>query len=226
MNENTISTLFNMCNKADADLNKIEQFIVESTATPEEITCTAIKLANANIFEIHMNDYSEENIPSPHDLITSNWEQLFDIFIHYGLLPNLICKMKGDNDYNIMEEIFYIDNGNIAPIIMRKLLEHGGDPNINIDGEHWFSYVDFKIVFDVVELNNKRLFDIEFKIWLVLMGYGGYIKDHECPVKMNAGYTPEIFKKFEDFDYSIEHIPNDWIMHIYRKSDGKEIATL
>ncbi|MBR6513575.1 MAG: hypothetical protein IKT46_01950 [Clostridia bacterium] len=109
---------------------------------------------------------------------------------------------------------------------MRKLLECGGDPNINIDGEHWFSYVDFKIVFDVVELNNKRLFDIEFKVWLVMMGYGGYIKDHECPVKMNTGYTPEIFKRFEDFDYRIEHIPNDWIMHIYRKSNGEEVATL
>lgn len=226
MNENTISTLFEMCNKPNIDFDSVEQYIISNKATPEEITHTSIRLAEENILEIHGFDYTEKTKPSSEDLITTNWGNLFDLFIKYGLLPNLTFTTDGINYYNIMTEIRHIDNGDIAPIIMRKLMECGGKPNLEINGEEFFPELDFNIVFDVVEQENKRLFDIEFKIWLVLMGYGGYIKDHECPVKMKEGYTQEIFKNFEDFDYKIEWVPKDWIMHIFRKDTGEDVATL
>lgn len=225
MNENTIKTLFELCNKPNIDLVEIEKYIVRSKATPEEITHSAIQLADKNYFEIH-GYYTEETKPAPEDLVTTNWSELFDLFIKYGLLPNLIYTTDGINYYNVMQELRFIDNGDIAPIIMRKLMECGGNPNLDIKGERLFSDIDFSIVFDVVELDNKRLFDIEFKLWLVMMGYGGYIKDHECPVKMKKGYTQEIFKDFENFDYTIEWAPKDWIMHIFRKDNGEEVAIL
>lgn len=226
MKQNTINKLFELCNKLNPNLAEIEQYIISSKATPEEITHASIRLAEENTSEIHGFDYTEKTKPSPEDLITTNWGNLFDLFIKYGLLPNLIFTTDGINYYNIMTAIRYIDNGDIAPIIMRKLMECGGNPNLKINGEEFFSEIDFNIVFDVVEQENKRLFDIEFKLWLVMMGYGGYIKDHECPVKMKKGYTQEIFKDFEDFDYTIERIPKDWIMHIFRKDSGEEVATV
>lgn len=226
MNETIITSLFELCNRPNADLAEVEAFIIHNNATPEEVTHAAIRLADENTLEIHQFDYTEERKPSPDELVTTNWVALFEIFIKYGLLPNLVYTTDNINYYNIMQEIRHIDNGDVAPVIMRRLMECGGNPNLNIDGEQLFPALDFDIVFDVVELDNKRLFDIEFKIWLVMMGYGGYIKDHECPAKMKNGYTPEIFKKFEDFDYKIEWIPKDWIMHIFYKNSGEEVATL
>ena len=214
--------LFEICNKHNADLLQVEQLIIDMKLTSEEITRTAIKLADANTLEIHQCDYTDE-------LVTANWVELFKIFIKYGLMPNYIYTDDDMNQYNIIQEMRYIDNGDIAPTIMRMLMECGGNPNLEVGGVPFFASLDFDIAFDVTGLNNKRLFDIEFKIWLVLMGFGGYIKNHECPVKMKNGYSVEIFKNFEDFDYTIDMInqaEEKWVMHIYNKSTNEEIATM
>lgn len=214
--------LFELCNKPNVELFQVEQLIIDMKLTSEEITRTAIKLADANTLEIHQCNYTDE-------LVTTNWVELFEIFIKYGLMPNYVYTDDGRNYYNIMQEIRYIDNGDTAPTIMRMLMEHGGNPNLQIDVETLFEWLDFSVVFDVIELNNKRLFDIEFKIWLVLMGFGGYIKNLECPVKMKTGYSVEVFKNFEDFDYTIDMInqaEEKWVMHIFNKSTNEEIATL
>lgn len=52
---------------------EIEQYIISSKATPEEITHASIRLAEENILEIHGFDYTEKTKPSPEDLITTNW---------------------------------------------------------------------------------------------------------------------------------------------------------
>ena len=43
MNIQTIEKLFELCNKTDVDLKAVENFIISSNATGEEITRTAIK---------------------------------------------------------------------------------------------------------------------------------------------------------------------------------------
>lgn len=225
MNQNTIDSLFELCDRLDADLGRIESFIVDNHASPEEITVAAIRLAHTHTHEISLSNYPDTPLPSPAERITTGWVELFELFLKYGLLPNLIIQEDHD-ELNIMNEIRHIQNEDVAPTIMRMLMEHGGDPNLFIDGGSIFEDLDYFVVFDVVELDNKLIFDVEFKVWLVLMGYGGYIKDHECPVQMKNGYSIEIFKNFEEFDYRIEFIPKDWFMHIYRKDNGEEVAIL
>ncbi len=224
MNKRTITELFELCKQPDTDLAEIENFIISSNATPEEITYTAIRFTNFKFTE--QLNYTIEGDSPYKEIVETNFIRLFEVFIKYGLLPNLIYTTDNINYHNIMQEIRYINNGDTAPIIMRKLMECGGDPNLDIDGCSLFSELDFDIIFDVVELDNKPIFDIEFKIWLVMMGYGGYIKEHKRPVKMKEGHSPEIFKNFEDFDYKIEFKSKDWIMHIFNKYSGIEVASL
>lgn len=221
----TEELLFELCNKPNADLAEIEIFIRERHATPEEITRAAIRLADKNALKVTEFEYDHKCLPNDNDLVTSNWIALFEIFLKYGLMPNYIM-VEGSDEDNIMQEIRYIDNGDVAPSIMRMLLEHGGNPNLIVGGEDLFKDLDFDIVFDVIEQNNKRIFDIEFRIWLVMMGYGGRIDNHDCPVNLKSGYTVEIFKIFEDFDYRIEFLQKDWKLHIFYKSNGDEVATL
>ena len=228
MDERIAITLFKLCNKLDVDLAEVERYILDSKATAEEITHAAFNLASENVFERHVFESIEGRPPAPDELVTTNWVALFELFIQYGLLPNLIYTEDDDEYtfYNVMLDILHIDNGDVASMIMRRLLQIGGDPNLNIGGVRLFSDFDADVLFDIVELEDKRLFDIRFKLWLVMMGYGGYINDHECPVKMKNSYRQEIFKEFEAFDYEIERDSKDWIMHIYRKDTREEVAVL
>lgn len=226
MNNHTIEKLFEICNKATVDLYEVENFIVSSKATAEEVTRAAAKLVSKNILEIIQFKHFEKRAPYPYELVSTNFVELFDLFIRYGLLPNYIYSDEDAEDYNIMEEIQFVDNGDIAPIILRKLMETGGDPNLVVGNHSVLESVDFDVVYDAVNVGNTHMFDIEFKVWLVLMGYGGVLSDGRCPVEMKKGYSAEIFREFERFDYKIEIGEEDWTMYIFDKNSKVVVATL
>lgn len=212
---NKTEYLLELCHKSEMNIAEIEQYLNESGLNPEEITRLAIRLADHYSY-----DPTQEQLLSE-ERIETKLIEVFKVFFKYGLQPNLIIE-----DRNIMQEIRYIYYGNTAPVLVRMLLEYGLNPNLEADGETIFEELDFDIVFDVVELENKALFDIEFKVWLVMMGYGGIIKGGRCPVELKNGYEIEMFKRFEDFDYEIEFLKKDWIMHIFNKESGEEVAIL
>lgn len=226
MNIQTIQKLFELCNKTDVNLKEVENFIISSNATSEEITRTAIKLADENSLEIINFEHFEERSPTPDELVSSNFIELFDLFIRYGLLPNYIYSDERATGYNIMEQIQFIDNGDIAPIILRKLMEIGGNPNLVVENKTVFHNADFDVVFDAVNTDNTHMYETEVKVWLVLMGYGGVLDDGRCPVEMKEGYSVEIFREFEKFNFKIEFGDKDWTMYIYDKSTKEVVATL
>ena len=82
-----INTLIAMCKDIDIDLNKIEQFIFENKLTSEEITISATELAYDCMLEIELSNYQENNPPAD-KLISSNFIDLFDLFLKHGLMPN------------------------------------------------------------------------------------------------------------------------------------------
>ncbi len=86
------------------------------------------------------------------------------------------------------------------------------------------------VTFDISEDHYTKE-DVKFvQCWLVLMGYGGCLKNGKIPVMMKNGYKIEIFRNFENFDYQIEPLPietpkwNDWKMHIFDTTTGCEVA--
>ena len=226
MNREAVVGLVELCSVNALDYAKIEEYITSHALTSKEITYAAIRLCDQATLEIKDFVCTKERFPNEDELLTAGWVDLFDIFIRHGLDATLVFCEDGINYENIIQELRYIDNGDTAPVILRNILTVGGDPNIKIDGRSFFEELDFDVIFDVVELNDKRLFDIQFRYWLVMMGFGGYIKEHVCPVKMTSGYSQEIFQEFEKFDYRIEFIPKGWIMHIFNKKSGIEVAVL
>ncbi len=226
MNHTAIKGLVELCSIHALDYVEIEDYITSHEFTPEEITYTAICLCDSAFLEIKEFVYMKERFPNEDELITTGWVALFDIFIRHGLNATLVFCEDGVNHENIIQDLRDIDNGDIAPTILRNILTVGGDPNVRIDGCSFFEELEADVIFDVVEQDDKRLFDIQFKYWLVMMGFGGYMKNHQCPVKMIDGYGQEIFKEFEKFHYRIEFTEKDWIMHILDKETGMEVAML
>lgn len=225
MDMNCAAQLIELCSKRRLDFVRIEQYIRDNQLTAKEVTYAAIRVCEKGAFELIDFEWKHGREPGQDELLTNDWIELFDVFIKYGLDAEMVFSEGPEYD-NIMWELHNLQNGNIGPTIMRNLLQKGGNPNTKIDGLSFFEYVDHDVLFDVTELDNKRLFDIQFRFWLVLMGFGGYIKDHQCPVKMAKGYNQGIFQEFEKFDYRIEHGQKGWTMHIFYKETGLEVATL
>ena len=221
-----IKALKNLCYNASCDLNEIENYIISNCMSGEELGITAILLVDACFMEY--GDFVEKynRNPKSTELISSKFPNVIKLFLKYNLNPNTIYKWDENNESCILGELQYIDNPYIAPQVMKYLLENGADPNLYVDGETVFEKYNFDIVFDVVELDNKNLFDIEFMCWLVLLGYGGKLSNGKEPLKMVNGETYKIFKEYQLFDYTIEYNESDWIMHIINKETGKEVAVL
>lgn len=208
------------------DLKRVEGYILANQMTAEEVTYTAIKVCEKAEYEISEYLYRHERMPEQGELLTNNWVALFDVFIRRGLDANMVFPGEGPDEDNILWALHTIQDGDVAPTILRNLLQKNGDPNTKVMGHNFFQGMDWDLLWDVREGTEKWLFDIHFHIWLVLMGFGGYINDHQCPVKMAEGYDQGIFQEFEKFDYTIEHGEEDWTMHIFFKETGEEVAIL
>lgn len=66
--------------------------------------------------------------------------------------------------------------------------------------------------------------DNAFRFWLVLIGFGGVIKDGKLSVKMQGNNKPDIFKTFEKFDYHIVRKENDFELQIIDMETNTVVA--
>ena len=213
--------LLSMLMKLPPSLDVIEKELQATEYTAEEVTLAACKFAD-NCF-LECRDFKEEfgRMPNKEEAHSSYIYDICELLLKYGLNPNLIIE-----DTNIMYELRYVDYKYMAAETLKLLLENGGDINIDYGDEPLFQGLDFDIVFDVVELDNKELFDKEFKLWILMIGYGATIKDNKCPINIVTGYPIEQFRDFKNFTYEIEFLEKDWVMHIIDVRTNKEVATL
>ncbi len=213
--------LLSMLMKLPPRLDVIEKELQATEYIAEEVTLAACKFAD-NCF-LECRDFEEEfkRKPSKEEVHSSYIYEICKLLLKYGLNPNLIVE-----DTNIMYELRYVDYEYIAAETLKLMLENSGKVDIDNGDEPLFLSLDFDIVFDVIELDNKELFDKEFKFWILMIGYGATIKDNKCPINVVNGYSIEEFKDFKNFTYEIEFLEKDWVMHIIDIRTNKEVATL
>jgi len=213
--------LLSMLMQLPPSLDDIEKELQVTEYTAEEVTLAACKFAD-NCF-LECRDFEEEfkRKPSKEEVHSSYIYEICKLLLKYGLNPNLII-----DDTNIMYELRYVDYEYIAAETLKLMLENNGKVDIDDGDEPLFLSLDFDIVFDVIELKNKELFDKEFKFWILMIGYGATIKDNKCPINVVNGYSIEEFKDFKNFTYEIEFLEEDWTMHIIDIRTNKEVATL
>ena len=196
--------LYNLCASTNIALGKIEKYIIEHSITPELITRVAIKLSDKYCYEKIQFEYLNERKPKPNELVTANWKELFDLFIRYGLAPNLVFCDDGVNYENVMEMLSHIDDESVVLPIFKKLLEIGGDPNLMLGKESLIETIDTRVTIDADELQDRTLFEIELKLWLLLIGYGGKL-DKRKAIKMQNGYAVDIFKDYTRLAYQYDN---------------------
>lgn len=219
-----IERLFELCTEQPFSEEKIKNYISETKMSREDITRTALKLCDYGHFSYAYYLYENEKEPSPEDLITFNWEALFNILIENGLDANLVICDDGINYKNVLQEVQYFDDGDLGARVLRNLLNNGGKPDIQIDGSVLFEEVDSELMLDILMslYPHKWQLDNAWRFWLVMAGFGGTING-QCPIEMCNGFEPEDFREFERFDYNIKWSEEDFEMQIFDK-ETKTVA--
>ncbi len=224
------SNLFELCADTVIDLDKIEAYIAGSQMTSEDITRTAIKLADEFAYEVDAFKASNGRAPNAEELITSNWLDLFRVFLKYGLDPNAVYYDDGTDHLNLLLYLSWLDNTYVIYKLFRLLLQNGADPNVIVGDESFFEKIDGDIVllatlFEIEE-EDRAAYEKEFRLWLLLMAYGGRVDNLEQAVQMNEGYYVDMFENCESFSYRREIKEKDWSLHIYVTETGEDVAVL
>lgn len=223
---NRIEGLFELCKEQPFDIQKIQNYISANQMTSEEVTRATLKLCDYGNLCYTEYFFVNDKEPQPEELPTYNWEVLFDILIDNGLDPDLVICDDETNYENVLQSLRYFDDGDLGARISRNILSKGGSPNVMIDYISLFEDVNVDFIMDIdMELYPyKWQVDNVFCFWLVLVGFGGVVKDGELPVTMCDNYTPDIFKEFEKFTYNIIRKADDFELQIIEKETNTIVA--
>lgn len=224
-----ITGLVQLCSQQPFSLEMIREYIRSHKMNGEVVTRAAIELCEEEGDAFGNFLYQYEREPLPQELVTYHWEQLFDVFIEYGLDPDLIITDKDGEKNNILLALSRVYGWNLSARITRNILRRGGTPNLEINGITVFEEVDFDLVQDIALglYENQSDLDSAVWLWMVLTGFGGLVNGERCPVKMQNGCEVEIFKEFERFSYELRFPPNqEFDMYIYERETGVLVAIL
>ena len=162
------------------------------------------------------------------ELVTSYLPEIITMLLDFGMDPN---EIDSGNSYprNIMHLLQHVQYKDYAAQCVKLLLEHGGDPNLDLDEGPLCAICEGDVIFDVME--GQHLLEAEIPYWYVLMGYGGLANDNRTPVDMIGDNKLEIFKDYEKYDYRIEYQEKSnrkytWTLYIFEKETGIDVATL
>lgn len=218
------------------DFAAAEKLLKQEAFSGEEVTKAAIRYAEecfldiADTFRTSPDDcVSFTGFMPPAGVIPGlRSTYVYDVvkfLLTYGLDPNAIFDAGGDQ-YNIMDQLLFVDNKYLAADTLALLLQHGGNPDLIVDGESIFQQIDFGIWFDAVELYIRWRYDAWVHTWMVLLAYGCESTGIRVFREYNSGALFDL-KKLRDhrnYYYGLSYENGARVIHIYDKKTFWEVA--
>ena len=224
------SYLFDLCANTTIDLDKIEAYIMGPQMSSEDVTRTAIRLAEEFGWEVDSFEGKNGRAPNENELITSNWLDLFKLLLKHCLDPQFVFAEDGRNRYNLLYSLRFIDNMFVRYKLFRLLFRNGADPNVIIDDESFFEKVDGDVVTFAtlleIEGEDRLPYEKDFRLWLLMIAYGGRLNDGRQPLQLKDGFSIDTLENCECFSYRKEMKEDDWYLHIFITETGEEVAVL
>lgn len=184
-------------------------------------------------FDEHYDEFrysGAKDIPNIH---STKMLEVFELLLKHGLNPNAVCEGE-----SIMSCVSAVYNGYVAADTIALLIEYGGDPNEMVDGEGLFNFIDFNVMFDAFNLENRAIYDSMVHCWFVLLAYldnqhnGKELvtvfskRRSECDLE---DFKISDLKDHRNYTFGITNVPgrgNDWSLHIIDKRTFWEVARL
>lgn len=224
--------LYDACAGIPADIGRIRMLLKAKSFSPDQLAEVYIQhLEDRCEFEPRNFDSENGRYPGKEEIHSGSIYDLAEIFLEYGMNPNFI---RDDN--SILLSLKYVAFGQLCADTARLILEHGGDPNLKVEGSTIFEELDFDIIFDAREFfsgeeyippENARHFEAVVHLWFVMMGYGGVLENGRSPVSLKEGCSIEMLKQHERFDFSVSLNPEayqGWELLIRDKESGEKVA--
>lgn len=205
------------------DWHGIDNLLQRVAFSSEELAVMAVHVAS-DCFCEYRDTLADAAGAVAADALHSHYlVQSLRVLLSHGLDPNTVC----DDCENVLWDIQYVDAPGVAAAAMRLLLENGGNPNhaFQEEPETLFEHVDFAVSYDAYTHDYLHV----VQCLLLLMAYGGRLRNGTVPITMLGGHDVRIFKDVERFSYTIEQpqeqgVCNCRIMHIYDTETGMEAA--
>lgn len=145
----------------------------------------------------------------PHGIVlpgycSSHMLEALKCLLKYGLDPNAVYGEESDQS-NIMSELRYVENGYLAADSLALLLNHGGNPSIILNGASLIRDINFDLLFDLNNQENRIRYDNLVHYWMVLVGYGAKLEDGRESIDMCSGHDVAELKNHRDFYYGAIH---------------------
>lgn len=156
-------------------------------------------------------------------------EERLRIMIDSGLDPNHVF----DGENPIWDFQYITEEHCLNARLLRILLEHGGNPNIDPeeDGEYGINLYEYV---DIAVYHNKEGIDRAIPYLLMLTAFGGKTRDGKRYFVMTEGHAIEELKKIEKLVWdcnssSIHKIEekigtNNVEIHVFNRETQEEIA--
>lgn len=135
---------------------------------------------------------------------SSHMLEALTCLLQYGLDPNAVY-VKGTAECNIMSELRYVGNGYLAADSLALLLEHGGDPNIQLDDVPLLRDVSTYLLFDLNNQIDRTRYANLVHYRMVLVGYGATLEDGSKCIDMCPGHDVSGLRKHRHFYYGAIH---------------------
>ena len=232
--------LYERLMKIPADLDEIRTELETGGYTPDElaaVSCAFVETCYYETWDRNCEDEGDERYifhMSPAVVIQNEHStylrETMKLLLEYGLEPNAIV-----DDSSILDTIRHINNEYIAADTLALLFEYGAYVNLRVKGERVFENIDFQILFDTVEQNDRRYYDSLVHCWFVWLGYGARLENGESGLELYQDYyTKKEFdlsslRNHRNFTFGLSHVrchDENWSLHIFDKRTLWEVARM
>ena len=225
--------------KTPTDRAAIEDLIQRKHYTPEEISRSGFDFAEKCFLEdleyldAHFEEYAQAEAKLIPGLTSAEMPSVFKILLKYGLDPNAFCENE-----TVIESVAAVPNGYVAADTLALLLENGGDPFQTAGEESPFDAIDFKVIFDAIEMGNRMVYDAAVHCWFVLLGFTAGREEAKDRVDVFSVRRSECdlppfelsdLKDHRNYTFAITNVAGrgeNWSLHIIDKRTFWEVARL
>ncbi len=186
----------------------------------------------------HHEDWDHDSIDEKYafgedisGLESSHLLEAMRILLDFGLDPNY--STDGDITGNIMWGMHFVFNGYQAADAVALMLEHGGDPNLELNGWRLIDDLCVDISWFLGgDEDSRYIADSFMKYWMVFVGYGAKWEDGSEIVKTYANFQIEDFRDHRNYYCGFIHVKydddpvNTSAVSFFDKRTNREVARL
>ena len=201
-----------------------EQILSDGRLTAQEVTWIGNMYVEECIWDTDNHYDTEGIIPGLHSTYIY---EVVELLLRYGLDPN-----QEYDEGNILFALECVDNEFLAADTLDLLLQAGGDPALEDDGETFLESLNFDIFFDAVEQYQRQQYASLVHLWMVAIGNSddfGSVEDRICFFREYDSDTVFDYRKLRNhrnYYFGITHRDNGFEINIYDKETLWEVVRI